>query len=181
MLIILNKIADWIRQRSPSTSPELERNPTFQQNSEHDQEFEQEHEEHATETKEESLDDSKDSESSEKEMESEISDEIIDISLLYNEEPKEDLIATNCDKVSCTSETGERRKSNYSEEAWRRYLEYQKQWRKYRQTKTIATGLNIPADMQYTKGRGLSEGTSKMIGTSKIDQEVRVPNASFLI
>ncbi|CAK5126414.1 unnamed protein product [Meloidogyne enterolobii] len=75
----------------------------------------------------------------------------------------------------------ERRKSNYSEEAWRRYLEYQKQWRKYRQTKTIATGLNIPADMQYTKGMGLSEGTSKMIGTSKIDQEVRVPNASFLI
>uniref|UniRef100_A0A915NEY0 Uncharacterized protein n=1 Tax=Meloidogyne floridensis TaxID=298350 RepID=A0A915NEY0_9BILA len=171
----------WIRQRSPSTSPELERNAKFQQNSEHDHEFEQEHEEYATETKEESLHDSKDSECSEKEMESEISDEIIDISLLYNEEPKEDLIATNCDKVSCTSETGERRKSNYSEEAWRRYLEYQKQWRKYRQTKTIATGLNIPTDMQYTKGRGATEGTSKMIGASKIDQEVRVPNASFLI
>nr|CAD2166047.1 unnamed protein product [Meloidogyne enterolobii] len=170
----------WIRQRSPSTSPELERNPTFQQNSEHDHEFDQEHEEHATETKEESLDDSKDSESSEKEMESEISEEIIDISPLYYEEPKEDMIATNCDKESSPSEAGERRKSNYSEEAWRRYLEYQKQWRKYRQTKTIATGLNIPTDMQYTKGRGATEGTSKMIGASKIDQEVRVPNMKSL-
>jgi len=53
------------------------------------------------------LEDSKDSEGSKKEMESEISEEIIDISPLYNEEPKEDMIATNCcDKESSTSEAG---------------------------------------------------------------------------
>uniref|UniRef100_A0A1I8BP65 Ion_trans_2 domain-containing protein n=1 Tax=Meloidogyne hapla TaxID=6305 RepID=A0A1I8BP65_MELHA len=167
---------NWIRQRSPSTSTELEKEPMFLQEYENYQELEPERE-----IKEDSSNDPEVSENPENEVEKEIED-IADISVLYNKETlTSEPIVNKCDDdESFNSENPERRKSNYSEEAWRRYLEYQKQWRKYRQTKTTLSGNIIPTEIQYSKSRGTKEGSPKIIGASTSKQEVRVPMASFI-
>ncbi|KAF7632088.1 Ion_trans_2 domain-containing protein [Meloidogyne graminicola] len=161
---------NWIRQRTPSTSPEPELTTEFHQETKNDQEPESEDERPDSEKNENDL--TNDSNNPEKEME-ENREITIDVRLLDNDQPsRTELLPSKCDvDESFTSENGERRKSNYSEEAWRRYLAYQKQWRKYRQTKTA--GLNNPTELQYSKKMVTGGVRSNRDGSSK--QEISVP------
>uniref|UniRef100_A0A183BX24 Ion_trans_2 domain-containing protein n=1 Tax=Globodera pallida TaxID=36090 RepID=A0A183BX24_GLOPA len=90
------------------------------------------------------------------------------------EEPEVEELAidlTDMDEQSLQAPTveqstpSERRKSNYSDEAWRRYLEYQKQWKKFRHTQT--SGASSIVDIAHTTPK--SPSTSSPRAKSAMD------------
>lgn len=104
-LLLNNSFIDWIRQRTPSTSPEPELTTEFHQETKNDQEPESEDERPDSEKNENDL--TNDSNNPEKEME-ENREITIDVRLLDNDQPsRTELLPSKCDvDESFTSENG---------------------------------------------------------------------------